>query len=153
MSAGYEVQTVRIATRWLEEGSQEAGASAAELEGIASRLGIGFFNAGATSSLQRVKDGSISRLVQGTHFTSCSFLWQQVWYHTSAACVRGFRLLHVFILSVSPMSTLKASSHCSATSMLVCKPGSTVRVHATAVAEALRHKLALSCRERLCWQV
>ncbi|GAB4816798.1 hypothetical protein N2152v2_003844 [Parachlorella kessleri] len=77
MPAGYEVQTVRIATRWLEGVSQEGGATAAELEGIASRLGVGFFNAGATSSLHHLKDGSISSLVQGTHFTSCSFLWQQ----------------------------------------------------------------------------
>ncbi len=76
--AGYEVQTVRIATRCLEDESCDAAGTAAELERLAAGLGIGFLNAGATSSLQRLAGGSIGRLIHATKFTSCSFAWQQV---------------------------------------------------------------------------
>lgn len=74
--AGYEVQTLRVATRVLEVAADPVGTAAA-LERAATELGIGFLNAGATSSLAHLADGTIGRLVRSSQFTSCSFAWQQ----------------------------------------------------------------------------
>lgn len=68
---------MRIATRSLSTAA-DAPSTAVELEGIAQGLGIGFLNAGATSSLEHVTPGgAIAQLIKHTSFTSCSFAWQK----------------------------------------------------------------------------
>ncbi|KAL4434181.1 hypothetical protein ABPG75_000622 [Micractinium tetrahymenae] len=76
---GYEVQTVRIITRALSAAAttEEAVATAAQLERLCLAAGVSFLNLGATCSEPLLREGVFQRISEVTSHTSCSFSWQR----------------------------------------------------------------------------
>jgi hypothetical protein len=80
-SAGYTVQTVRIATSALR--GVESPAAARELgvalEGLALRHGVPFLSLGASSDAAFLAAGAVPQLAAALHNTSFSIAWEREW--------------------------------------------------------------------------
>eukprot|EP00887_Chlorella_sp_A99_P000787 scaffold5.g787.t1 len=77
-AAGYEVQTVRIATDALAGAASaaDAVARATALEAACAAHGVTLVNAGAASDAALLREGAFPRVAAATSHTSCSFLFR-----------------------------------------------------------------------------
>ena len=75
LMAGYEVQTVRVATRALSAASSaaDAAATAVFLERLCLESGLTFLSLGVTSSEALLAQGCFSKIAACTSYTSSSF--------------------------------------------------------------------------------